>query len=498
MPASASLFRSKASIQTPINTEVPVPLYAVLLWHANDGSWDATSRENGSFDGAFTPQYYRRLDSISRFPTYPDASQVSYPLIRCVADDADWKNLTGKLHSADVNFDSSLATLLETAGGHNPATMLRTKTYVSSGYQNGDVVNTNNLTYRLKKSPHAGHSHFVDNVRKSILSINYGNKDLIGSNLTNPYLSKGIQTLQVDLLIRDPKLSGGTNNVNWLPKNVIVFGTTLPAPYYTRTDTISTTTKSANGRKYLPLLAKHPHVGVEGDDMNEEIMNVFALSSISGEHSHEASPATDLQISNKTNQTGYRYNNAGNHAHVVEYVIETYIKSKFLKAWVTTEDKTPIADGTILLYAIGPGTGYDGPGDDSSLLPPNWHFCDGNNGTPDLRDYYVMANFEDNDHNVVNNENNTATIYSVLALANGQHTHYTTTSTTGLSGTMIDVGGHGEETSLNHTHGPSAAISFKKRSTDTQSVTNIKPGYQFEYTPPTVTMAFIMYNAAIP
>lgn len=498
MPASSTLFRSKRSIETA-NNQTSVPNYTVLLWHAPDGTWDSTSNENGSFDGAFNPQYYRRLDTVSRFPTYPDPRQNSYPVIKCVADDANWKSETARLHSANVNFSNTVATLLETAGAHNPVTMLRTRLYDSAGFRAGDTQSANTqLVYREKRGSHAGHSHFVDNVRDVILSINYGDKGLTGAAINNPYKSRGMQTLQIDLMIRDPKLSGGSDELNWLPKNVIVFGAVLPEPDYTRTDSVASPAVSANGLKFLPLLAKHPHTGVNGANTDSEFITLYAQSSFTNNHTHDSLPVTDLRISNRTNQTGFTYQPAGAHAHLVKYEIEAYLKSKILKAWITTMDKTPIADGIILLYAIGPGTGYNGPGDDSSILPPHWHFCDGNNGTPDLRDYYIMANFADEDHDVENNPNNDAAVYTISALANGQHSHYSTSTFTGINGTMIEVGGHGFEDSLDHTHNASVAPSFKKRTTDAQNVTNFKPFFEFEYTPPTVSMAFIMYNSAVP
>ena len=109
-----------------------------------------------------------------------------------------------------------------------------------------------------------------------------------------------------------------------------------------------------------------------------------------------------------------------------------------------------------------------------------------------------MANFADEDHDVVNWNANESAVMKITALANGQHTHYSAGTSSGLNGTMIDVGGHGYETSLDHTHSSSTAISFKKNPTDITAVTNFKDLFEFEYTPPTVRMAFIMYNATIP
>jgi len=495
MPASSSLFRSIYTKNDP--DKLPyVPDYAVLFWHAPDGLWGKTTTENGSFDGAYNPQYYRRFESVSRFPAYNDPKVVSYPVVKCVADDASWTTETGKLEDPFVSIANTVATLLEVAGPHNPLTMLRTNIYTTSGFAAGDTASTNlTYVYKEKTGSQAGHSHFVDNVRDLIYSINYGNyKNTV--NTDAQYVPSGMQTLQVDLLIRDPKLSGADKKLNWLPKNVIVFGSTLPDPYYVRTDVLTASNqKLADGKKYLPLLAKHPHVGVEGDDA--ELITFYGSSSFSNNHTHDKLPVANKSLSNKTNQTGYLYLPAGAHNHVVEYKVETFIKSKLLKAWVTTEDKTPIADGVILALAIGPGTGYSGSFDNSDILPPNWHFCDGTNGTPDLRDYYVMANFADSDHDVINSPGNEATVVSITTSANGNHSHYSAGPFTGFNGTMIDIGGHGFEDSLNHTHTVSVQPSFKKRPTDSTNVTNFRNLFEFEYAPPTVSLAFIMYNENI-
>ena len=171
-----------------------------------------------------------------------------------------------------------------------------------------------------------------------------------------------------------------------------------------------------------------------------------------------------------------------------------------MKAWVTTSDDTPIANGVIIGYSIGRNTLYPGTYSNSQVLPVNWHFCDGNNGTPDLRGYFIYANFDASNtcHNTVLYSSNTMTIGSISMAANGNHSHLgPLTGTESSTGTAVDLGSHSYESSLDHVHTVSTADSFKYATTDTSNTTNIKVGQSFTYVPPRVQLAFIMYNENI-
>jgi hypothetical protein len=133
-------------------------------------------------------------------------------------------------------------------------------------------------------------------------------------------------------------------------------------------------------------------------------------------------------------------------------------------------------------------------------LPVNWHFCDGTKGTPDLRGYFIYANFDTSNtyHDVVYNSSNTLVISDITMEANGNHSHLGPLSgeDTGF-GTATDIGSHTFEDSLNHTHAISSANTFKLAPSDASNVTNIIVSQSYEYKPPRVDLAFIMYNENI-
>jgi len=170
-------------------------------------------------------------------------------------------------------------------------------------------------------------------------------------------------------------------------------------------------------------------------------------------HNHESVPVINRSRSNKTNQKGYRILDAGIHNHKITYTANVALRSKILKAWITTQDETLIANGVIIAYSIGPSTLYPGVYSNSAGLPVNWHFCDGTKGTPDLRGYFIYANFDTSNtyHDVVYNSSNTMTISDITMEANGNHSHL----------------------------GP------------------LTVSQSYEYKPPRVDLAFIMYNENI-
>ena len=130
----------------------------------------------------------------------------------------------------------------------------------------------------------------------------------------------------------------------------------------------------------------------------------------------------------------------------------------------------------------------------------NWHFCDGQTGTPDLRGYYLYANFDtaNSYHDVVYKSANTIRIDTITTAANGNHSHLGPAIGPAFGeGTSLDIGSHTFEDSLDHTHTVSSKDIFKYLATDAVSVPNIRVSNTYSYTPPTLQLAFIMYNENI-
>ena len=473
-----------------------VPFYAVLFWYGRDEEFVET------YSGTLNREYYRKYADLyfPRASYYnPDgtfSSLQSNPIIACTGSDAKWNSNTG-ICIAPVTSMSNTATSLYGTFAHNPSTMVRSQIYNALGSTATDVGLSSTEFYYEQTGDNI-HAHDVPNLADAFRSIRYGQLDPDG----NYY---GLNAISVTPIIRDPRLATvrlGFNDtkLNYLPKNVIVFANNISganAAYYTQNDSIHD--NSANGY-ILPLIAKNSTdmIGVLG------IANTLAMSTQSNTvapHNHNKTPLTVTYKSTKTGQVGYSLVDAGDHSHTITYTANVALRSKILKAWITNNDQTPIANGIIIGYSINNDTaGFSGIGSNSANLPSYWHFCNGNNGTPDLRGYYIYANFDPANtyHNRVYSSSNSMLITSIAMQAAGNHSHLgPTIGVDGGIGTATDIGSHSFEDYLDHTHTQSTVDNFKKNKTDTSNTINVKVGQTYSYTPPTVNFAFIMYNDTI-
>jgi hypothetical protein len=498
MPISkVGLVRTDGQANAPKGKDPFVPLYSVLFWYNKDTNFVNTASGTLDYD------YYRKYTEIC-YPTAiyhnPDGSLntlQSNPLIACVDTDNQWNSNTGLCLAATTSIPNTAATLFETHT-HNPTTLGRTTIYNALGYRSGDTEST--TEYYVEQKGDYTHKHNANNIAGGLRSINYGEVSPGTSGVSND-LRNGVKAISVTPILRDPRLTTTSTGYNdtkltFFPKDVIVFGNNLPTQYYTQSEpSINHSVNSANGN-ILPLIAQEFNLGLIGSSNSI----TFTISSNTVlNHNHNVFPVAKTYKSNKT-QTAYKVVEAGAHSHQVTYSANVTFRSKILKAWVTKSANTPIANGVIIGYSIGENTLYQGLSANSKGLPVNWHFCDGTNGTPDLRGYYIYANLDASNtyHNIVYNASNTISITSITMAANGNHSHLgpLTAQETGV-GAAVDIGSHTYETNLDHTHTISTANTFAISPTDTSNVVNIKVGQTYSYTPPTVKIAFIMYNNTI-
>ena len=123
-----------------------------------------------------------------------------------------------------------------------------------------------------------------------------------------------------------------------------------------------------------------------------------------------------------------------------------------------------------------------------TAIPAGWYLCDGNNGTPDLRDYFVkIANSTSELNNAGGANTHTHTSISHTHTATGTHTH--TGSTGGPDATKAaDTGGEGWATGT-HTHNLLSVSSV----TATYDSTTLDSGSAVDNQPPYRTVAYIMF-----
>lgn len=487
MPISLGFLRTDGQPHS-VSQKVYIPLYSVLFWYGNDADFANTTSGTLNFD------YYRSYielyePAITFYNTDGSPSPLKCdPLISCVSSDSNWTSNTGYAIAPSTSMPTTAGTLFD-INTHNPSKLTRTKIYNALGISVLDNPSSV-YTYPVQSADYT-HNHIANNIAFNLTNIKYGSYDGLLQT------TSGINAIAVKPILRDPQIVTNEGEVYTehklfvLPKNVIVFGKNLPNTYFTQQDVYHSNPATGS---VLPLMCKKENVGA----LN--IANTLSFSiptNTVNNHNHNlfSSPKSD-----KSNQTGYSLVDAGSHLHQVEYTNNVTLRSKILKAWITTSDDTPIANGVILGYSLGKTSLYNGVYSNSAILPVNWHFCDGNNGTPDLRGYFIYANFDssNNCHDTVYHASNTITISSITMQANGNHSHIGPLTGVDVNyGTPVDIGAHSFEDSLNHVHSISTIDNFKYSVSDNNSVLNIKEGLSFQYSPPQAQLAFIMYNENI-
>jgi hypothetical protein len=487
MPISkAGLLRTDGLSSAP-KEQTYVPLYSVLFYYGKDNEFTSGTLNLDNYRN-YQEIYFPNITIYNADGT-PSLLKCD-PLVTCINADANWNSNTGVCFAPTTTLPNTGATLFE-SHTHNPTTLVRTNVYNALGAAPGEQ--TGPQSYIEQKGSYT-HFHTANNIAAGLRGVQYGRYDGFANRVA------GINAVAVKPILRDPQLVTNLNEVynekklTYLPKNIVVFGNNLPSNAYSRSDDYHSNTATG---KVLPLICKSDNVGAL---LIANSLTFSITSSTVTNHNHSGVMPSQKRKSKKSGQLGYIVNDAGVHNHAVTYTSNVATRSKILKGWITTQNNTPIANGVIIGYSIGLNTLYQGIYSNSEVLPVNWHFCDGNNGTPDLRGYFIYANFDaaNNCHDTVFSSSNTLTISSISMAANGNHSHLgPLTGQEVGSGTPTDIGSHSYEDALNHTHAISTASTFKYNITDTQDVTNIIAGQSYSYVPPRVQLAFIMYNENI-
>ena len=519
MPLSSAVFaRSFIHKEEALITNVFIPNFAVLFYYDEVKNWVNTP------SGTLDLDYYSNLVH-KLIPAGVDLTTFQWPLIKSVdAYDSDTftmstipPSLGGSAYTPmTVTSDmTTLATLFETNGTHNPTSKPAfSKRPISFGSKLGDTLSKS--TYIPRTNSDGGHVHHV---LGTDLQTIIENKVINGNKFANQninYESLSVPQLAILPVMRDPNLGNPDKILNYLPKNVIVFGQNITDSNYSRTDinhpSISTTTNgTGNINDPVPVNANAYNISVNGSNLGTFYYNNLQLklqTDIAGLHSHNAVVGkVPNYLSTASNQTAIILNDAGNHSHIVYYNTSLYLKTKKLMSYITTNDNTPIANGVIIGYFPSNALGFSG---DITKLPANWHFCDGSNGTPDLTSYYIGAGFNDTDNDIDiskandgnGNDLTVINIDTIVMQANGAHSHAINNPVNGstILGTALDIGGHSdgdlEKTVTDHVHTVSTRNSFNWP-TLTDAKANLNLNSKINVIPPTFQMGFIMYNNLI-
>lgn len=107
-------------------------------------------------------------------------------------------------------------------------------------------------------------------------------------------------------------------------------------------------------------------------------------SSSSGTHNHYGAPSSGAVTVGENQQEYAVLANQGAHTHTVTVNgLSWAVKKRILKAWTNASAEFNLAPNMIGMY-------------ESTTPPDGWSLCNGSNGTPDMRDYFVYFGNGDN------------------------------------------------------------------------------------------------------
>ncbi len=161
----------------------------------------------------------------------------------------------------------------------------------------------------------------------------------------------------------------------------------------------------------------------------------IALST-AGAHGHTSGPtyyfASYIGATTLYNVT----TGSGNHSGTVDVTIAEAIKKVLLSAWTNASSEYNLRSSVIGMY--------------ESLTPPSgWVLCDGNNSTPDLRDYFINT-VESGSENTTGSGDNTIDASSSSVNHGSSHSHQGSVITN--SGLYLTYPQHSSY-AWSHTHG---------------------------------------------
>lgn len=553
MPISAISFLNTTGVKS-FKTEKAIPDYSVLFWHRIH-EWNTVNSIHGDDPSLLDSRLriFRQYEIGEK--AIPDivgqhsdtvniVNDYNY-VVRCVSSSSNWPLICDLRYDVNTSITYTDSTLLDISGAHGYNLLGRVAPPLKN---NSEQPYSSDTDYVVYTSDHSGHFHQAEGLYNKLISINFGGTENILSN--EKYTPSAFSSFFVDPIIKDPKLN--YLNVKTIPKDIIVMyygNSTLSLDHYDPYDLPVTETEnnidfSANGY-ILPITMVQTSATLEVGKIGAKNINntttknnlstsidiveakfansisFIVSSNTSGFHDHKTgtfgrvSTKPDLAYNvipeqNKTavfpNTIGEQFTNGPDsisHTHKITYTFEVKLKEKKLKAFLSKSSEAPIQNGLIIGYSIGKYSRFGGTkvtGKDN--LPVGWYFCDGQHGTPDLRGKYPFLNFKDNNNNI---DNTTSTIEVTdiqVETINWQHGHVSrpipNLPVQGAGGAR-DSGSHSSNydndgdpnRTTRHTH----EISTKDNFIDGNL--NTKVGTTFNYEPPTVEIAFIMYNDTI-
>ena len=518
MPISIATSLNNTGVKS-FKDQKAIPDYSILFWHRIH-DWDTVNSIHGT-----DPSKDNNIFKIFRqyeigYSNTPDITNLNLNLtnfnyiVRCVSNSVNWPVICDIRYDANTDMYVDQSTLLDIAGGHGYNLLGRVAPPLQNNLQPPYSMTTN---YTVYTSDHVGHFHQSDGLYDKLISI-------------GPTSSESFASFFVDPIFKDPLLN--YVNVKTIPQDIIVMyygNSTLSLDHYDPYDISVDEINDVSANSYvLPMTMVHTtinmevgKVGVQNLKDNANNITFVISSNTSGFHDHKTGtfgrvstkldPAYNVitELSKSLiypNDTGEEFPNGPDpisHTHKITYTSELKLKEQRLQAFLSKSPEAPIQKGLIIGYSIGKYSGFSGDKrSGKGTLPAGWYFCDGTNGTPDLRGKYPLLNFKDA-NTVIQNAQSLIEIKDIqVETINWQHGHvYKNRPQVPVEGAagFKDSGSHSSNydndtdpsRTTRHTHEVSSRDTFVDGST------NAKVGTTFNYEPPTVEIAFIMFNDTI-
>jgi hypothetical protein len=516
-----------------------LPDYCILFWHRIN-NWDDINIATHGADPSSgnSSRIFRQYElGVSANPDVGTSPSTNY-VVRCVSVDMNWPLLCDVRYGANTNIPNSWSGTTGIGGAHNYSLPLRNLPPLPSDYKRLSTTKLGIPLIDICTGNHGGHTHTITGLYKGLFENTPSdiktNTAIDGSNVLTP---KSFGTFLVDPIIKDPQLNKTV--IKKIPKDIIVlyYGNDgLPEGLYDPFDESidgATTQNDVSAFGFsLPITfvktnqtlepdktgAKNLYAFNETDYYVERYANTISIQTttgLGGYHDHKVYNENRLTSSI---YTGFNYRvipeSKGNsldftpdgdfptgpdpitHTHKVNIKTELKLKSNKLKAYLSINPDAPIVNGLIIGYSIGKYSKFKGADDSGkNTLPQGWYFCDGTNGTPDLRGRYPFLNFTQNDvtNGIGENTISSITLKSInVETIDWKHGHIYQIPNDGKGNGSgkSDVGGH------TSAYDPNASELNTTRHNHTNTTYNGVSAINtsFNYEPPTVEIAFIMYN----
>lgn len=523
---SSTLMRWRAKKPEP---SPELPDYSIIFHHGIS-NWDDT---NSATHGSQPEFVYSSSMKFQRYPickkrpidVHDSQDPVEgnyYSIVRCVDTDINWPSKCDLLYSSNTSLTNLDQIYLDVGGRHKVIGMLGRPQPTNPVSQGIPKLRSELPDNRTTGTPqeivskytgeHLGHTHRVA-VDQDILKVGPEDSADPSDNLTF------FPSLSLAALFKKPVLN--SEPIKTFPQDTIVFyygAGTLSATYFNPVYSHPKALKNFAGLT-LPISLMEAendackHTGIQNYDsaLGLKKMKFSIASSQDGAHDHIL-PATLAGIKYASLKTGSvdivtgtgstTTNEQVLHSHNVNVTIDVELKSKTLKSYICKNPNAPIVKGIIVGYSLGKFSGFKGDASSgSNMLPLGWYFCDGQNGTPDLRGYYPFANFTNSNSGTVIHSANRSKISTVeVETLDWVHNHVSKNFSFNGNPGYADQGSHTatyDPSATRHNHPVSALDEFVIRLTGQTTGTryfNLKQEEYFNYTPPTVEIAFIMYN----